>query len=375
MKKRLSLPWQDGMDYRVNEEYLKPYIEDLLEFLDGLDYMNNLEFAKRVMMSQELKANNIIEGITDDLSLIDEVTSSALGNISEERRQRIINLYRGYQYILTHDQIDKNSLRKLYSYLSDNLLDEYGLMYTGEYYRTRPVYIRKRSRLDAYTEGAPAEKIDEHMDRLFEFLNEDEPASEMEAFIKSQIAHFYFVFVHPYLDVNGRTGRTLAMWYLLNHESYPYIVFNRAISFAQRDYETYISNSIKRGEVTLFLRYMLMQVQYELEKEHVIHGIESNAGLTLTKEEHQMMEYLLSMKGTITAKELANFYNRFNPKKQVSDIVEEKIDPLMRRHVLVRKGDTKKMISNGSSNFWIGINPELVLDSPKVKTLRVERFI
>ena len=374
MKKRLSLPWKDDIPYRVNEEYLKPYIESLLEFLDGLDYMNNLGFAKRVMMSQELKANNIIEGITDDLSLIDNVTSSLGDGISEERRQRIINLYHGYQYILTHQDINKESLKELYAYLSDGLLDDYGKKYTGDYYRTRPVYIRKRSRLDAYTEGIASDKIDEHMNRLFEFLDAN-PTDEMEAFIKSQIAHFYFVFVHPYLDVNGRTGRTLAMWYLLNNESYPYIVFNRAISFAQRDYETYISNSIKRGEVTLFLKYMLMQVQYELEKEHVIYGIENNAGLTLTKEEHQMMEYLLSMKGTITAKELANFYNRFNPKKSIGQIAEEKIEPLIEKHILVRKGDTKKMISSGNSNFWLGINPELAPTSPKVKMLIPERFI
>ena len=42
--------------------------------------------------------------------------------------------------------------------------------------------------------------------------------------------HFYFVYIHPYFDVNGRTSRTLAMWYLLNEEAYPYIIFNRAIN-------------------------------------------------------------------------------------------------------------------------------------------------
>lgn len=375
MKTRLNLTWKDDLPYIVNEEYLKPYIYDLLEFLDGLDYMNNLDFAKKVMMSQELKANNIIEGITDDLSLIDEVIDSLDENIPEERRKRIINLYHGYQYILTHQEISKDSLRELYSYLSEELLDDYGKENTGEYYRTKPVYIRKRSRLDAYTEGIEASKIDYHMNMLLDYLNEQEPNNEMEAFIKSQIAHFYFVYIHPYLDVNGRTSRTLAMWYLLNNNSYPYIVFNRAISFAQRDYETYISNSINKGEVTLFLRYMLTQVQTELEKEHIIYGIENNAGLILTKEEHQMMEYLLSMKSTMTAKELAAFYNRFNQKIPISSIVENKIEPLIEKQVLVRKNDTTKKLSNRSANFWLGINPELIEETPKIKTLSIKKFI
>ncbi len=375
MKTRLNLTWKDDLPYIINEEYLKPYIYDLLEFLDGLDYMNNLDFAKKVMMSQELKANNIIEGITDDLSLIDEVIDSIAQNISEERKQRIINLYHGYNYILSHQDINKDSLRELYSYLSEDILDEYGKENTGEYYRTKPVYIRKRSRLDAYTEGIEVDKIDDHMNRLLEFLNNEMPNNEMEAFIKSQIAHFYFVYIHPYLDVNGRTSRTLAMWYLLNNESYPYIVFNRAISFARRDYETYIANSINKGEVTLFLRYMLTQVQTELEKEHIIHGIEKNAGFDLTKEEHQMMEYLLSMKGTMTAKQLATFYNRFNQKTSISAVVKQKIEPLIEKEILMRKGNTTKSFSNGETNFWLGINPELAEETPKIKTLNIKSFI
>jgi len=375
MKTRLNLAWKDDLPYTINEEYLKPYIYDLIEFLDDLDYMNNLGFAKKLMMSQELKANNIIEGITDDLSLIDEVIGSLTENISEERRQRIINLYHGYNYILSHQKINKDSLRELYSYLSEDILDEYGKENTGEYYRTKPVYIRKGNRLDAYTEGIEASKIDYHMNMMLDFLNEKDPNNEMEAFIKSQIAHFYFVYIHPYLDVNGRTSRTLAMWYLLNNKSYPYIVFNRAISFAKRDYETYISNSINKGEVTLFLKYMITQVQTELEKEHIIHGIEKNAGFNLTKEEHQMMEYLLSMKGTITAKELATFYNRFNPKTSISNIIEQKIEPLIYTGILMKKGETTKKISNGDANFWLGINPELVLETPKIKTLSIKKFI
>lgn len=375
MKTRLNLTWKDDLPYIINEEYLKPYIYDLLEFLDGLDYMNNLDFAKKVMMSQELKANNIIEGITDDLSLIDEVIDSIAQNISEERKQRIINLYHGYNYILSHQDINKDSLRELYSYLSEDILDEYGKENTGEYYRTKPVYIRKRSRLDAYTEGIEVDKIVDHMNRLLEFLNNEMPNNEMEAFIKSQIAHFYFVYIHPYLDVNGRTSRTLAMWYLLNNESYPYIVFNRAISFAKRDYETYIANSINKGEVTLFLRYMLTQVQTELEKEHIIHGIEKNAGFDLTKEEHQIMEYLLSMKGTMTAKELATFYNRFNQKTSISEIVKQKIEPLIEKEILMRKGNTTKSFSNGETNFWLGINPELAEETTKIKTLNIKKFI
>jgi len=87
------------------------------------------------------------------------------------------------------------------------------------------------------------------------------------------------------------------------------------------------------------------------------------------------MEYLLSMKSTMTAKELAAFYNRFNQKIPISSIVENKIEPLIEKQVLVRKNDTTKKLSNRSANFWLGINPELIEETPKIKTLSISRFI
>ena len=41
-------------------------------------------------------------------------------------------------------------------------------------------------------------------------------------FIKSQIMHFYFVYIHPYFDINGRTARTTSLWHLLNEKAYPF---------------------------------------------------------------------------------------------------------------------------------------------------------
>ena len=63
----------------------------------------------------------------------------------------------------------------------------------------------------SYTEGIEVDKIDDHMNRLLEFLNNEMPNNEMEAFIKSQIAHFYFVYIHPYLDVNVHLNMNIVL--------------------------------------------------------------------------------------------------------------------------------------------------------------------
>ena len=109
----------------------------------------------------------------------------------------------------------------------------------GDYYRNGPVYILKGICLtnDCFM-GMDKDKIEYFMNQFFEFINsKDMEDSEIDIFIKSQVMHFYFVYIHPYFDVNGRTSRTVSMWYLLNNKNYPYVIFNRAISFAKSEYE------------------------------------------------------------------------------------------------------------------------------------------
>lgn len=374
---KLNLQTEDDAQIRINMDYIKPYEEELLEIIDGQEYMNTLKFARTMMISQELKANNVIEGIIDDLSIIDKVITQRKDNLSETERKRIINLYHGYQYILTHKHINKETLRELYKELSEGLLDKYARTNMGEYYRQKPVYIIKGNRLDIEPfEGMKAEKIDYHMNQFFEFINEQTlESTEIEKFIKSQVMHFYFVYIHPYFDVNGRTSRTTSMWYLLNQKNYPYIIFNRAISFNQREYEQNIIKGRNFGDITLFIKYMIEVVQKELEKEYVIHNIETNTDIYLTKEDKQILEYILTMKGNLTVKDLTQFYNNYNDKKK-SKYILEKIQPLIQNKILLNKGNTKSFISQETPNIKLALNRDIIdVDRKKIKHLKLENYL
>lgn len=170
------------------------------------------------------------------------------------------------------------------------------------------------------------------MNQLFEFINNNElEETEINKFIKSQIMHFYFVYIHPYFDVNGRTSRTVAMWYLLNNKNYPYIIFNRAIEFNKKNYEPNIIKGRNYGDITLFIKYMLTSVEKELEKEYLIHSIEETTKEYLSKYDLQMLEYLLTMNGNITLKDLLTTYNRYNEKENTERVLEEKIKPLIEK--------------------------------------------
>lgn len=359
----------------VNYQYLEPYKDDIMRFLDN-DDMRTLSFAKRAMMSQEIKANNTIEGITDDLSIIDEVIKNK-SSLSDREKKRIINLYHGYQYILTHKDINKETLRELYLLLSDEILDDYDKTSMGEYYRTKPVYILKGSSLNNdYYEGINPKQIDCYMNYFIDYINSDFLTdNEIDCFVKSQIMHFYFVHIHPYPDVNGRTSRTVAMWYLLNQKSYPYVIFNRAISFSKSMYEKNLIITRDTDNITLFLKYMLKNTLLELEKEYVIGNIKKNSDANLTKVDLQMIEYLLTTNSNLTAKDLATTYNSYNDHRRINIIIDEKIMPLVEKNIFVRKNDTKGFIDGVRHNFNIGINEDLLdIKKEKIKYLKIDRY-
>ena len=360
----------------VNYQYLEPYKDDIMRFLDN-DDMRTLSFAKRAMMSQEIKANNTIEGITDDLSIIDEVIKNK-SSLSDREKKRIINLYHGYQYILTHKDINKETLRELYLLLSDEILGDYDKTSMGEYYRTKPVYILKGSSLNNdYYEGINPKQIDCYMNYFIDYINSDFLTdNEIDCFVKSQIMHFYFVHIHPYPDVNGRTSRTVAMWYLLNQKSYPYVIFNRAISFSKSMYEKNLIITRDTDNITLFLKYMLKNTLLELEKEYIIGNIKRNSDANLTKVDLQMIEYLLTTNSNLTAKDLATTYNSYNDHRRINMIIDERIMPLVEKNIFVRKNDTKGFIDGVRHNFNIGINKDLLdIKKEKIKYLKIDRYV
>lgn len=354
--------------------------DELEEFLSDkdMDYMKNKDFAKKILLSREIKANNEIENYNDDIDEVLKYIKNINSLDSKENKQRIINVYKAYLYILRNrlssHPINKNNLKKLYSILSNGLLSDYDLSHMGKFYRNEDVYIFRTSKLsslesDEVDKGMNPKELDSYMNNLFEFIKEnDNKDTDTENFIISQIAHFYLVYVHPYFDVNGRTARTTALWHLINNKAYPYLIFNRAISFQKSTYHNVIQDSKEFYNLTFFLNYMLLNVKKELEKEYIMNNIANNTNSHLTVKDYQTIEYLLTMKGNITIKDYAYFYKRFNGKKKLIDIYKEDILPLLDKGIIEEVRKTNTFINDDIPNIELGINEKkLDLDKSKIK--------
>lgn len=379
MDNKIILPLKNNNRYfYINEDMLKEKEEELEEFILKSGKMNTLSFAKKVLLFNEVQSNNSVEGYYDDIEKIKKVVNEKkiYKNSQEKDKLRIINLYEGYRYILDNKDITKETLKELNSILSKGLLDDEDYKNMGEYYRKNPVYIYYSSDVTKRPDmGLDASLIEDKMDELLDFMNNYSfDDTKTMSYLKSQILHFYFVYIHPYYDVNGRTARTTSMWYLLNNNVYPYVIFNRGIQINKNEYYKIIRETKKYSNISLFLKYMMNTVLAELEKEYIMQLIANSCSKKLETLDYQTLHYLLSIKGNITVSDFANMYNRYNDKKKVLKIEEEMILPLIEKDILIKTRETNGHLSSFKNNYELAFNFKYVdYDDNLIKNIHVKK--
>lgn len=206
------------------------------------------------------------------------------------------NLFLATQFILEGNSITPENLRNLYEIISKNVIDlEEQSM--GEFYRNTREYIyHVHTVFPDYTEAVSPENIDEYMKHYFDYIQKEEDLTPMDIFLKSQILHLYFVYVHPYLDGNGRSARLVSSWYLINENQIPFLLSNKVIDENKNEYSRMIRKSIDTKDCTHYLFYIMKALKKELEKVIQIDNIERELEVSLSDSERRMLEILLSKK-------------------------------------------------------------------------------
>ncbi|MEA1920189.1 MAG: DUF4172 domain-containing protein [Campylobacterota bacterium] len=85
--------------------------------------------------------------------------------------------------------------------------------------------------------GLPHKRIDEDINALLDYIN----TSEDDVYIKSAIAHLWFVTIHPYDDGNGRIARTISDYIVSNSFGLEYKYFSISTAIA-KDRKNYYNN-------------------------------------------------------------------------------------------------------------------------------------
>lgn len=118
-------------------------------------------------------------------------------------------------------------------------------------YRGHQVFIRNAAHVPP-----PVEAVRDMMPAMFDLLE-----AEPDASVRAVLGHFVFVFIHPYMDGNGRMGRFL-MNAMLASGGYPWTV----IEVAHRpEYMEALNQASSNGNIVPFAQFVASSMRHEAE--------------------------------------------------------------------------------------------------------------
>lgn len=214
------------------------------------------------MLSMELQSTNELEGVRSSKEEIVRTTRKMLGNSSKtkETKARFKNVIRSYFELKEGNlkpPVDSKDCRKIYNEITaDGVSKENDL--DGKYFRKNVTYIYKNDKQihRGITAGEETEEIIiKKINNLLRFMNNSD--IELHQLIKIAISHYYFGYIHPFYDGNGRTGRFISSIFL--KENYSWLTAMSLSQGCSRERIRYLkifdqSNQISsQGEINYFV--------------------------------------------------------------------------------------------------------------------------
>ncbi len=130
------------------------------------------------------------------------------------------------------------------------------------------VYVVSRGG-DIVHEPPPAAELPERMQRLCDFENRQDDASDLPPLIRAILVHFMSGYDHPFADGNGRTARALFYWSLLRSGVWlsQYLPISEFLLLAPAQYSrAYQFVHADGNDVTHFLLHQLDVIERALDR-------------------------------------------------------------------------------------------------------------
>ena len=205
------------------------------------------------IMTNEITKTNGIEGVYSTKKEIYE----SMDQKKTTRYSGIVNKYT--QIILNNiENIDSpEQIRKMYDDIfSEDILKNPENKLDGTLFRKGRINVSNEA--SNIHSGDPSEEtIVEHINDLIKFMNR----KDIPSLLKASIVHYYFEYIHPFYDGNGRFGRFLFSMYLARKvDIYTGLSLSYSIFEDRKKYAELFLNTSKvknYGEATFFVIGML----------------------------------------------------------------------------------------------------------------------
>ncbi|WP_338962772.1 Fic family protein [Fusobacterium nucleatum] len=278
------------------------------------------------ILSNELYKTNKIEGIESSKSQI--YSSLKENGKSNKKANKLEGIIKKYKDIMEKNfkdtqHIDKlASFRKIYGEMFEDFEKSGNYKLDGKYFRKDTVKIINSVGKTIHIGIDGEEAIEKNMEDLIQFMNR----KDIPFLVKASISHFFFEYIHPFYDGNGRFGRYLLSSYLARKLD---ILTTFSLSYSiSKNLDDYYKSFVEvedvnnYGEITFFVENILKTIKngqemiIELLNDSIIrfnHSMEilNEISKNLSEKENIMLQiylqnYLFNDYGEITNIELTD---------------------------------------------------------------------
>ena len=256
--------------------------------------------------------------------------------------QMVKNNYDALTYVLEHleDEISEATILQITQIVTRSAAE---VQVTG--YRDGAVYVTGREGV-VYT-PPQADAVPEMMRSLVAFIQK----SELHPLLKACIAHFYFVYIHPFGDGNGRTARALSYMMLLQsgYDFFRYFSISGIVAEERGKYYRSMRNvEDSDGDMTYFIDAYCGMLARTVEKmeHHLKYHVLANQKLkeleqngTLNERQLKGAKWLLESSGSNVTVEI--WRKKY---KVVTETARRDLLALCDAGLLVRELDGRKAV-------------------------------
>lgn len=245
----------DMMQERIEEN--AAVITDILNKLP----MIAKEQYYRKVLTNEILSTNEIEGVRSTKKEINDAILSV--KLKKEHQVRFKGIVKSYDSIFYEkfspiDEVEE--IRKIYDKILIGEIEEENRL-DGSLFRIDEVYIHDNAQKILHRGDPNEETIITDLKMFLNLMN----SSDFPYLIKIMMAHYYFEYIHPFYDGNGRVGRFITCKYLASKlDPLTAISFSHMINSSRKNYyDAFVETSDpnNRGEGTMFVLQMLKIVQ------------------------------------------------------------------------------------------------------------------
>lgn len=185
----------------------------------------------------------------------------------DKSQQMILNNYNTIRYLSEHksDNLTPELLLEIHRQITEKTLDD--SFDEGKFRLDNNIFVVNGITGKVAHDPPSYQMIPETIEQLCRFANEDGPF--IHPIIKAIIIHFMISYLHPFVDGNGRTARSLFYWYMLKKGYWltEYLSISRVIYKSKVQYEkAFLYTEHDDFDLGYFVQYNLKVLNQAFEE-------------------------------------------------------------------------------------------------------------